>query len=186
MRNGLTGETHWEPGKPGKQPSKEVVSAEISAQPDSMDIGSKQPLNSLDSDIGQPWAMGGRTIPAFLGSSWSLEKGYTYAYSSQLAAARGPSEGTPGENIPVSTALPISEQFTYGLLPKEQHHGTSLVVQGLRLKVVKSVQCLTLCDPWTVARQAPLSMGISRQEYWSGLPFPPQCREHEFHLWSGN
>ena len=32
--------------------------------------------------------------------------------------------------------------------------------------------CLTLCDPWTVARQAPLSMGFPRQEYWSGLPFP--------------
>ena len=26
--------------------------------------------------------------------------------------------------------------------------------------------------PWTVASQAPLSMGFSRQEYWSGLPFP--------------
>ena len=26
--------------------------------------------------------------------------------------------------------------------------------------------------PWIVARQAPLSMGFSRQEYWSGLPFP--------------
>ena len=26
--------------------------------------------------------------------------------------------------------------------------------------------------PWTVARQAPLSMGFSRQEYWRGLPFP--------------
>ena len=26
---------------------------------------------------------------------------------------------------------------------------------------------------WTVARQAPLSMGFSRQEYWSGLPFSP-------------
>ena len=27
--------------------------------------------------------------------------------------------------------------------------------------------------PWTVACQASLSMGFSRQEYWSGLPFPP-------------
>ena len=26
--------------------------------------------------------------------------------------------------------------------------------------------------PWTVARQASLSMGFPRQEYWSGLPFP--------------
>ena len=32
--------------------------------------------------------------------------------------------------------------------------------------------CLTLVTPWTVACQAPLSMGFSRQEYWSGLPFP--------------
>ena len=32
--------------------------------------------------------------------------------------------------------------------------------------------CPTLCDPWTVARQALLSTGFSRQEYWSGLPFP--------------
>ena len=28
--------------------------------------------------------------------------------------------------------------------------------------------------PWTGARQAPLSMEFSRQEYWSGLPFPSQ------------
>ena len=32
--------------------------------------------------------------------------------------------------------------------------------------------CPTLVTPWTVAHQAPLSMGFSRQEYWSGLPFP--------------
>ena len=32
--------------------------------------------------------------------------------------------------------------------------------------------CQTLAIPWTVARQALLSMGFSRQEYWSGLPFP--------------
>ena len=30
----------------------------------------------------------------------------------------------------------------------------------------------TLVIPWTVACQTPLSMGFSRQEYWSGLPFP--------------
>ena len=29
--------------------------------------------------------------------------------------------------------------------------------------------------PWTVALQAPLSMQFSRQEYWSGLPFPFQA-----------
>ena len=34
--------------------------------------------------------------------------------------------------------------------------------------------CLTLCDPMDyIAQQAPLSMRFPRQEYWSGLPFPP-------------
>ena len=32
--------------------------------------------------------------------------------------------------------------------------------------------CLILVTLWTVAHQAPLSMGFSRQVYWSGLPFP--------------
>ena len=32
--------------------------------------------------------------------------------------------------------------------------------------------CLTLVTPWTVACQAPLSTGFSRQEYWNGLPCP--------------
>ena len=38
-----------------------------------------------------------------------------------------------------------------------------------------SVSCSVASDSvtrWTVALQAPLSMGFSRQEYWSGLPFP--------------
>ena len=41
----------------------------------------------------------------------------------------------------------------------------------LRAKLLQS--CLTLCNLWTVAGQAPLSMGFSRQEPWSGLPCPP-------------
>ena len=33
--------------------------------------------------------------------------------------------------------------------------------------------CVQLfATPWTVARQTPLSMGFSRKEYWSELPFP--------------
>ena len=30
----------------------------------------------------------------------------------------------------------------------------------------------SLGTPWTVSCQAPVSVGLSRQEYWSGLPFP--------------
>ena len=43
----------------------------------------------------------------------------------------------------------------------------------LAAPAAKSLQsCPTLCDPVHVAYQASLSMGFSRQEYWSGLPFP--------------
>ena len=34
-------------------------------------------------------------------------------------------------------------------------------------------QLYLFATPQTAARQAPLSMGFPRQEYWSGLPFPP-------------
>ena len=38
---------------------------------------------------------------------------------------------------------------------------------------MKSLSCVRLfATLWTVAHQAPPSMGFSRQEYWSGLPFP--------------
>ena len=44
------------------------------------------------------------------------------------------------------------------------------------LRVAVVVQSLSpvrlFASPWTVARHAPLAMGFSRQEYWSGLPFP--------------
>ena len=40
----------------------------------------------------------------------------------------------------------------------------------VKVKSLSRVQLFS--TPWTVAYQTPLSMGFSRQEYWSGLPFP--------------
>ena len=37
---------------------------------------------------------------------------------------------------------------------------------------VHAQSCPTLCNPWALAHQAPLSMEFFRQKYWSGLPFP--------------
>ena len=43
---------------------------------------------------------------------------------------------------------------------------------NLIVKCVCVLSCVKLfATPWTIARQAPPSMGFSRQEYWSGLPF---------------
>ena len=49
-----------------------------------------------------------------------------------------------------------------------------MYIQPLNINV-KNVSCSvgpTLQTAWTVACQAPLSVGSSRQEYWGGLPFP--------------
>ena len=59
-------------------------------------------------------------------------------------------------------------------MPLSNKDGSSKTawLQSLPLCVVVVQSCLTRCNPWTVARQAPLSMEFSRQNYWSGLPFP--------------
>ena len=54
--------------------------------------------------------------------------------------------------------IQLSVSYRY----KDLEQGYVVVLSQIRLFV-------TL---WTVAHQAPLSMGFSRQEYWSGLPFP--------------
>ena len=75
--------------------------------------------------------------------------------------------------------------------------GCHFLLQCMKVKV-KSLSCVQLlATPWTVAYQAPPSMGFSRQEYWSGLPlfllqgiFPSQgsnpglshCRQTLYHL----
>ena len=45
--------------------------------------------------------------------------------------------------------------------------------QLLLLLFICSVVSDSFATPWTVAHQTPLSMGFPRQEYWSGLPWPP-------------
>ena len=42
----------------------------------------------------------------------------------------------------------------------------------VKVKVKSLSRVRLFVTPWTVALQAPQSMGFSRQEYWSGLPFP--------------
>ena len=50
---------------------------------------------------------------------------------------------------------------------------------------VKSLSRVRLvATPWTVAHQAPPSMGFSRQEYWSGVPLPSPMHESEKRKWS--
>ena len=60
-------------------------------------------------------------------------------------------------------------------ITKERNSTWLLNSNGIHRAVLCIVAqlCPTLVTPWAVARQAPLSMGFSRQEDWSGLPGPP-------------
>ena len=59
------------------------------------------------------------------------------------------------------------------VFPQGANHVYKCISWSLKVKV-KSLSHFLLFGtiPWTVAYQALLSMGFSRQEYWSGLPFP--------------
>ena len=60
-------------------------------------------------------------------------------------------------------------------LPRVGHDratSLSLTIWTFVGKVMSLSHVRLFATPWTVAHQAPPSMGFSRQEYWSGLPFP--------------
>ena len=68
------------------------------------------------------------------------------------------------ENSAVAMGL---EKVSFNFNPKERQCRRMLKVK------VKSLSRVRLfMTPWTAAHQAPLSMGLSRQEYWSGVPLP--------------
>ena len=117
-----------------------------------------------------------------------------------LTTLRHPPEGPRGHQAvipltPLSASLLESGRRVFLSPPASQHHqqlpsrqtdvqestiwacmSAWPMVSGsvLKLCVCLVVQsCPSLCNPWTVAHQAPLSMGFSWQGYWSGLPFPP-------------
>ena len=59
------------------------------------------------------------------------------------------------------------------------------VMTNLLLLLLSCFSCVWLCaTPETAAHQAPPSLGFSRQEHWSGLPFPSPMHESEKWKWS--
>ena len=77
------------------------------------------------------------------------------------------SEGS-NEGLAIMVLCKMLGLSLFRLLTKVQLAGVVYMVAV----VVVTKSCLILATPWTVARQALLFMGFSRQEYWSGLPFP--------------
>ena len=62
--------------------------------------------------------------------------------------------------------------FTYVFSYNSNNNTAMLLLLSLQ-------SCPTLCDPIDGTHQAPLSLGFSGQEHWSGLPFPSPAQESE-------
>ena len=95
-----------------------------------------------------------------------------YMYAAAAAAAKSlqscPTLCDPIDGSPPGAAVP-------GILQARTLEWVAISFSNAwKWKVkVKSLSCIQLlATPWTTAYQAPLSMGLSRQEYWSGLPLP--------------
>ena len=69
----------------------------------------------------------------------------------------------------IAKLLCIAPILVY-VLPKRALHMYLFIYYVYVLSCFSRVQLFA--TPWTVAHQAPLPMGFSRQEHWSGLPFP--------------
>ena len=65
----------------------------------------------------------------------------------------------------------ISQLFRFQLCGSSKLFSAS-VSFSIKVKVKSLSRVRLFVTPWTVAHQAPQSMGFSRQEYWSGLSFP--------------
>ena len=65
--------------------------------------------------------------------------------------------------------------FHLSKLVKQEHIAESQLITSIDGACIQShFSCVQpVATLWTAARPAPLSMGFSRQEYWSGLPYPP-------------
>ena len=86
--------------------------------------------------------------------------------------------------------IPVIYEYKCNLLPCWTQLCTYAISEALcwmhhAAAAAKSLQsCPTLATPWMAAYQAPPSLGFSRQEHWSGLPFPSPVPESEKRKWS--
>ena len=72
------------------------------------------------------------------------------------------------------------QRVRFEILPSQKVYTSSLL-----LLLLSGFSCVRLCaTPETAADQAPPSLGFSRQEHWSGLPFPSPIHESEKWKWS--
>ena len=96
----------------------------------------------------------------------------------QILATKAPAYERSFIEIPKNSVLPHLSSLTDYLdkvvkADKRMMNRIDNLVMRYRLGAVDKTMNEHFGTPWTIACQSSLSMRFSRQEYWSGLPFPP-------------
>ena len=142
------------------------------------------PLTSMSLLVAK--ARGSNSNPSFFSSAAFETIHLTFPWKLTLCSwVQGSSVSQPLSWLSL-TDLPRTHSFcTSRLLPTSCHRPIHIsgcsgfltarvsVFPSEKVKVKLLSRVRLFVTPWTIAYQAPLSMGLSRQEYWSGLPFPP-------------
>ena len=95
--------------------------------------------------------------------------------SSTQRLDRDPALHLPGRQAPRDGSSYHLTVRSLGFTTNEVHAPSTLTHTAQKARVTRLCVCSVASDsaiPRTAARQPPLSMGFSRREYWSGLPFP--------------
>ena len=117
------------------------------------------------------WLLGAQCrLLSFLKPRLRSESGETTWSLSWWAKAKGPAEN-PGIPVFGKVVSDKSNSKDAVIFCWKESWGCYQVTKATDSTFVLS-HVWHFATPWTVAHQAPLSMGFSRQEYWSGLPFP--------------
>ena len=111
------------------------------------------------SPLAKPWALEGRHLPGVT----------TFAAAAAAKSLQScPTLCNPIDGSPSGSPVP-------GILQARTLEWIAISFSNAwkwKVKVKSLSRVQLLATPWTVAHQAPLSMGFSRQEYWSGVPLP--------------
>ena len=128
---------------------------------------------------GRPYRQVRYRIILTLPTAWELPDSTAAAAAAAKSLQSSPTLCDPTDGSPPGSPIP-------GILQARTLEWVAMSFSNAwKWKVkVKSLSCVQLlATPWTAAHQAPPSLGFSRQEHWSGLPFPSPM--HESDKWKG-